>query len=62
MLKLACKFGESIWNPCWLVMLTSATGTNFVLNEHEGVDQYGSFAIPSWKLVNQTEIAIKLSC
>ena len=28
-------------------MLTSSSGTNYGLNEHEGVDQYGSFSIPS---------------
>ena len=39
-LKLSSKFGESNWNPCWLIMLTSASGTNYVINEHEDVDQY----------------------
>ena len=29
------------------MVLTSSTGTNYVLNEHEDVNQYGSFAIPS---------------
>ena len=28
-------------------MLTSSSGTNYVLNEHEDVNQYGLFAIPS---------------
>ena len=34
------------------MVLTSSIGTNYVLNEHEDVNQYGSFAIPSeiiWK-------------
>ena len=66
-----CKFGESKWNPCWLSMLTSSSGTNHVLNEHEDVDQYSLFAIPSEimlyqshpeSLVNQSEIPIELSC
>ena len=35
MLKLSCKFGESNWNPCWLIMLTSSPGTNYVPNELE---------------------------
>ena len=35
MLKLSWKFGESKWNPCWLIALTRSTGTNYVLNEHE---------------------------
>ena len=49
----------------------SSSDTNYVSNEHEGVDQYGSFAIPS-KLMryeshpessdNQNEILIELSC
>ena len=47
MLKLSWKFSESKWNPCWLIMLTSSTGTNYGLNEHEDLDQYGSFTIPS---------------
>ena len=71
MLKLSCKFGELKWIPCWLIVLTSSTGTNYVPNEHEGVDQYGSFSIPSElvlyqshpeSLVNQNEILIELSC
>ena len=53
-------------------MLTSSsgskTGTNYVFNEHEDADQYGSFAIPSEmmlyqshseSLVNQNEISIE---
>ena len=49
----------------------SSSGTNYVPNEHEGVDQYGSFAIPSESvlyqshpenLVNKNEILIELSC
>ena len=47
MLKLSWKFGEPKWNPYWVIELTSSSGTNYVPNEHEGVDQYGSFAIPS---------------
>ena len=47
MLKLSCKFGESKLNPCWLVVLTSSTGTNYGLNDHEDFDQFGSFKIPS---------------
>ena len=52
-------------------MLMSSSGTNYVPNEHEGVDQYGSFSIPSElvlyqshpeSLVNQNEILIELSC
>ena len=71
MLKLSWKFGESKWYPYWVIVLTSSSGTNFVLNEHEDVDQYGSFSIPSElvlyqshpeSLVNQNEILIGLSC
>ena len=52
-------------------MLTSSSGTNYVPNEHEDVDQYGSFTIPSEimpclsypvSLVNQNEVLIELSC
>ena len=53
------------------MVLTSSTGINYGLNEHEDFDQYGSFAIPSElvlcqshpeSLVNQNEILIELSC
>ena len=52
-------------------MLTSSSGTNYVLNGHEDVDQYDSYAIPSKiipfksypeSLVNQNDIAIELLC
>ena len=71
MLKLSWKFGEPKWNPCWVIVLMSSSGTNYVPNEHEGVDQYGSFSIPSKlvlyqshpeSLVNQNEILIELLC
>ena len=71
MLKLSCKFGETKWNLCWLIISTSSSGTNYILNEHEDVDEYGSFATPSEivlyqshpeSLVNQNEILIELSC
>ena len=53
------------------MVLTSSTGTNYGLNEHEDFDQYGSFSIPSEimlyqshpeSLVNQSEILNELSC
>ena len=37
MLQLSCKFGESKWNPYWVIMLTSSPGTNYVPNEQEDV-------------------------
>ena len=46
MLKLSCKFGESKWNPYLIIMLTNSSGTNYVLNGHEDVDQYDSYAVP----------------
>ena len=70
MLKLSWKFGESIWYP-YAIVLKSSSGTNYVPNEHEGLDQYGSFALPSdlmlyqshpESLVNQNEMRIELSC
>ena len=45
MLKLSWKFGESKWNPYWVIVLTSSSGTNYVPNEHEDINQYGSFTI-----------------
>ena len=52
-------------------MLTSSSGTNYVPNEHEDIDQYGSFTIPSEimpckrypeSLVNQNGIPIESLC
>ena len=52
-------------------MLTSSSGTNYVPNEHDDIDQYGSFALPSdlmlyqshpESLVNQNDIPIELLC
>ena len=52
-------------------MLTNSSGTSYVPNEHEDVDQYGSFALPldlmlhqthPESLMNQNEIRIELSC
>ena len=75
MLKLSWKFGESKWNLYYsVIVLTSSSDTDYVSNEHEGVHQYGSFAIPSIpsKLMlyqshpesslNQNEVLIGLSC
>ena len=71
MVKLSCKFGESKWNPFWVIVLTNSWGPNYVPNEYEDVDQYGLFATPyemmlyqshPEKLVNQNEILIELSC
>ena len=47
MLQLSCEFDESKWNT-WVNMLTSSSGTNCVLNEHEDVGQYGSYVIPGY--------------
>ena len=38
--KLSWKFGESKWNPYQVIVLTSSSGTNYVPNEYEDVDQY----------------------
>ena len=71
MLKLSWKFGESKWYPYSAIVFTSSSGTNYVPNEHEGVDQYCSFSTPSElvlyqshleSLVNWNEILIELSC
>ena len=42
--KPSWKFGEPKWNPYWVIVLMNSSGTNYVPNEHEGVDQYGSIA------------------
>ena len=47
MLKLSYKFGESNWDPFRVIVLTSSSGTNYVPNEHEDIDQYGSFTLPN---------------
>ena len=53
-----------------VIVLTSSSGTNYVPNEQEDGDQYGSFTIPSKimpsysypeNLVDQNEIPIDLS-
>ena len=71
MLKLSWKFGGSKWNPYWVIVLTSSSGTYYVPNKHEGVDQYGLFSIPfelvlyqshPESLVNQNDIPIELLC
>ena len=55
MLKISWKFGESKWNPYyWVIVLTSSSDTNYVPNEHEDVDQYGSFATPSELMLYQS--------
>ena len=52
-------------------MLTTSPGTNYITNEHEDVDQYDPYAIPSKimphqsypeSLMNQNEIPDDLSC
>ena len=52
-------------------MLTNSSGTNYVLNGHEDVDQYDSYAVPSKiiprlsypeSLVDQNDIPIELLC
>ena len=53
------------------MVLTSSSDTNYILNEHEDVGQYGSFAKPSEimpyqsypeSLVSQDEIPVDLPC
>ena len=47
MLQLSFKFGESKWNPYWITVLMSQFGINNVPNEHEDVNQYDPYLIPS---------------
>ena len=71
MLKPSWKFGEPKWYPYWVIVLTSSSGTNYVPNKQEDIDQYGLFSIPSElglyqshpeSLVNQNEIPVELLC
>ena len=36
-LKLSYKFGESKWNPSWVIVLMSSSDSNYVANDHEDV-------------------------
>ena len=38
-------------NPSWVILLMSSSDSNYVANDHEDVDKYGSFAIPSWVML-----------
>ena len=57
--------------PLHLIVLTTSSGTHYVLNKHEEFDQYGSFTIPSKimpyqsypeSLVGLIDTLIALSC
>ena len=69
MVKLSWKFGGSKWHPYWVIVLTSSSSTNYVPNEHEDIDQYGLFSIPSMpyqshpaNLVDLLDKLIELLC
>ena len=47
MLQLIGKFGVSEQNPCWIMVLTIVSGSNYALNEYEYSCEYGLYAIPS---------------
>ena len=40
--QLNCKFGVSEQNPCWVVVLTSVSGTNYAHNEYSDLCEYGT--------------------
>ena len=70
MLQLSYKFSELKWNPYWVIVVTSSSCSNCVLNEHEYFEKYGLYVMPSElilcyrynvSLVNQNEIPIELS-
>ena len=44
MLQLSCKFDGSALNIYWIIVLTSYSGINYVLNEYEGLGQYHQYA------------------
>ena len=66
------NYPESLVNQDEIsIELTSSSGTNYILNEHEDVDQYGPYAIASdimpcysypASLANQNDISFDLSC
>ena len=71
MLQLSCRFGESNWNPDWVIAPMNSFGTNHVLNDHEDLGPYDLYAMPSQimlcytcaaSLVNQNEIYIESPC
>ena len=46
-IQLSCKFGTSAINTFWVIMLTISSGNNYVINKHEALGQYHTYAIPS---------------
>ena len=58
-------------NPYWVILSTSSSGIDYVLNEHENTCQYSrnaissklmSYYIYSVSLVNKNAIPVELSC
>ena len=47
LLQLSCKFGESAHKLYSVIVLTSSSGTNHLLNDHEDLEPYGPYLIPS---------------
>ena len=50
MLQVSCKFYLINLKSLWLIVLMSSSESDYVPNEHEDVDKYGWFAIPSEKM------------
>ena len=71
LVQLWCNFCESKWNPYWISMFMNSSSNNYFLSEHEDIDQYGPYVMPSERmlcncytvsLVNQNEIPVESSC
>ena len=63
MIRLSCKFGESVCNPYWVIVLTGSSGTNYALNEHTVSGQYAisSVTMPRYKYPARIKVKNLLS-
>ena len=51
LVQLWCNFCESKWNPYWISMFMSSSSNNYFLSEHEDIDQYGPYVMPSERML-----------
>ena len=56
MLQLCFKFGESKWNPYWIILIISS-GINYAVSRHGDFDQYGPLIAIIWD-----KAMLQLSC
>ena len=50
MLQLSCNFDRSIWYTNWIIILTNASCTNYVIDKHDDLDQYAWYVLSSYKM------------